>query len=573
MEEPDGWTARAVLARCLREQRRPTVVAICFHAGHQIGEALVPVTIGLVVDAAIASGGALDLAIWLGVLAAVFCFLSLSFRFGQRFTNRAIQGAAHDLRLLVTRRVLDPRGGAETGRSPGVLLSLATSDALAAGSLARVIAGGIAALGAVLVAAVALLRVSLPLAALVLLGLIPLLALVQLLGRPMQRRIEDERATAARAAGTATDLVTGLRVLQGLGARDAAAARYRRASRSSLTATLRSAVWEGGYGGAVLLAGGLFLAAIALVGGQLAARGEISVGSLIAAVGLAQFLVGPLTMLTELGADYAGARASATRLAALLSTPWAVREPSTPYAGVPSANQGELELRTVHHGALRGIDLHVAVGEHLGVVCGSPAESRALLGLLSRSTDPDDGELRVDGVGFTELPPATLHGRILVAGHDADLFQGTLRANLTDPLPDRGRSDTPVEEAALTGAAADEVVETLPEGLDTVVTEKGRSLSGGQRQRVALARALAVDPPILVLDEPTSAVDAVTEARIADGVRRLRTGRTTITVTSSPALLQTCDRVVVLTDGTLTSAGSHHELVAAEPSYAAAVLR
>jgi putative ABC transport system ATP-binding protein len=127
-------------------------------------------------------------------------------------------------------------------------------------------------------------------------------------------------------------------------------------------------------------------------------------------------------------------------------------------------------------------------------------------------------------------------------------------------------------DAALVAAGADEVVAALPAGLDTVLDERGRSLSGGQRQRLALARALAADPPVLVLHDPTTAVDTVTESRVAEGLRAFRRDRTTIVVTTSPALLAVTDRVVLLDEGAVTAQGTHTALVAEHSRYRTAVL-
>ncbi|MFC6899283.1 ATP-binding cassette domain-containing protein [Nonomuraea dietziae] len=171
----------------------------------------------------------------------------------------------------------------------------------------------------------------------------------------------------------------------------------------------------------------------------------------------------------------------------------------------------------------------------------------------------------------------------MVAEHDADLFEGTLLDNITAAIPVTGTPatgtpsasappETPAPETAMVAAGADEVAGALPYGLLTPLTERGLSLSGGQRQRVALARALAADPPVLVLHDPTTAVDAATEARIADGVRAARQGRTTIMVVTSPALLAAADRVVFVDGGGPPACGTHAELVEGHETYRATVL-
>ena len=154
-----------------------------------------------------------------------------------------------------------------------------------------------------------------------------------------------------------------------------------------------------------------------------------------------------------------------------------------------------------------------------------------------------------------------------MARHDAALFEGTLADNL---LTDES-SDEATLAPALAASAADEVRDSMPDGLATEIGERGRTLSGGQRQRVALARALAAEPTVLVLHDPTTAIDAATEDRIAAGLDRLPGPAYTLLVTSSPALLARCDRVVLVTDGTVTAEGRHASLVE-DPAYRSAVL-
>jgi putative ABC transport system ATP-binding protein len=549
-----------VLLGAVRGQRRHVVLACLLAASHQACEAVVPVLIGVIIDDAVAADGYGRLLLWLAVLAAVFAILSNSFKFGARQAERALEQAAHELRIALAARVLDPRGGAEKGRLPGELTSLATGDAMRVGALNRALPYGVAAITAVVVAAVALLWISVPLGLFVLLGTPPLLWFANLLGRPLERRSEAERERAANASGVAADLVSGLRVLKGLGAEPAAITRYRENSQDALTATVRAAGAKAWHDGGMLALNGIFLALVALIGGRLAASGDISIGGLIAAVGLAQFLIGPLTSFVWVNSEIAQARGSATRLAAMLSMPPAV-EPGVEL--LPSPVRGDVRLRGVSHAELRGLDLHVPAGELLGVVTPDPAMANALLACLGREVDPTSGVIELDGVLLPSLEIDHVRAVMLVAAHDADLFEGSLISNV---------SASTVDERVLAAAGADEVAHTLPDGVHTELTERARSLSGGQRQRVALARALAVDAPVLVLHDPTTAVDAVTEARIAAGIKELRRGRTTILVTTSPALLSVADRVVVLEDGTVTAEGAHQDLAAGHAGYQSAVL-
>jgi putative ABC transport system ATP-binding protein len=543
-------SGRSVLRQAIRGQRRHVGRSALLASSHQACEALVPVLIGVVIDQAVAGSGYVRLILWLGILAAVFAVLSYSFRFGARAGERAAEQAAHELRISLTERVLDPVGGAERGRLPGELASLATGDAQQVGALNRAIPYAFAALAGIVVTAIALLRVSVSLGLLVLLGTPPLLWLAHLLGKALERHSGTERERAAHASGVAADLISGLRVLKGLGAEPVATARYRHTSQESLTATVRAARAKAWHDGGMLALNAIFLAVVALVGGRLAAQGEVSVGELVAAVGLAQYLLGPLTLIAWVNGEFAQARASATRIAELLAVPPAVQPGGD---DLPLPVQGKLTLRDLSHATLTRVNLGVEPGELLGVVAPDPAHAAALLECLGRDANPTEGAIELDGVNMSNVDIRTARTALLVAAHNADLFEGTLLDNVG-----------PNAEGALAASRATDIPQD-------VLTERGRSLSGGQRQRVALARALAADPPVLVLHDPTTAVDAVTEAAIAAGIRDLRRGRTTIMVTTSPALLAVADRVVVLDKGVVTAEGTHTELVD-QPDYRLAVL-
>lgn len=526
---------------------------------------MVPVVIGLIIDEAVATGSSGALLRRLLVLAALFFVLSTCYRTSARITDGAGEQAAHRLRLDLGRRVLHPGGGADAGRLPGELTAIATGDASRVGAVAAALPYGISALAGLAISAVVLLRISVPLGLLVLFGIPPLLWLGHRISQPLERRSEIEQERAAHASGVAADLVAGLRVLKGIGAESAAVSRYRRTSQDSLAAALRAARSRAWHDGAILALTGIFIAVIGLVGAHLAMRGAISVGDLVAAVGLAQFLLGPFQLLTYVNGEFAQGRASADRIAEVLASSPAVAAGS---AAPPDEVAGRLRLRGVTHGALRGVDLDIAPGSLVGVVAKDPAAAADLLLCLGRELDPAEGAIELDGVSLAELEPDRVRRVILVAHHDAALFESSLLDNVLAGT-DSGVADV---EPALTASAADDVARALPQGVDTMLTERGRSLSGGQRQRVALARALAADQSVLVLHDPTTAVDTVTESRIAARLRDLRRGRTTILVSTSPALLAVTDRVVVLDDGAVTADGRHPDLVATDEAYRSVVL-
>jgi putative ABC transport system ATP-binding protein len=542
-----------VLRRAVAGQRRDVALAGVLAAGHQAGEALVPVVIGLAIDQAVSTGSASALLRWLVVLAAVFAALSFSYRFGARASERAAERAAHEIRTRLSERVLDPRGGAETSHLPGALVTIATGDAKRVGMMNTVLPLAVAAFTGLLVSAIALLRMSVPLGLLVLLGTPPLLVVGHLIGQPLERRSSVEQERAAHASGIAADLVTGLRVLKGIGAERAAIERYRETSQDSLAATLRAARARAWHDGALLTLTGIFIAVVALVGGKLALAGDISIGDLVAAVGLSQFLLTPFQLFAYANGQFAQSRASAERVASVLTASPAVSGGDGPV----SCSAGRVRLSGVRHGSLDHVDLAVAAGELLGVVAPDPASATDLLACLGRDADPVAGQVLLDDQDLSDVDPRAVRSAVLIAAHDAVLFEGSLLDNVSAAA--RG----PVDRA-MVAAAADQVADSLPDGVHSAISERGRSLSGGQRQRVALARALAADPAVLVVHDPTTAVDSVTEARIAQEIRAVRRGRTTIVLTTSPALLAETDRVVLLHNGVVVAEGTHADLLSNE---------
>ncbi len=550
----DGHTGSGVLSWAIRSRLWLLLGGSALLVSWQACEALVPVFVGQIVQRAIGTGDTETLVGWIVGLAALFTILSLSYRFGARLATRAAELVGHDLRVRIARAVLDPARRADDDQRAGTLLTTATIDTTRVGTTTQLVPRAAAACASVLVIAIVLLRISLSLGVVVLVGAPLLMAAIAVVSTPLERRAAVEQAHTAEAAAVATDLVTGLRVLGGIGAQDTAADRYVERSRRTLTAVLRSNRAESALTGASLTLTGLFLAVVTLVSGRLAAQGRIDIGDLIAVVGLAQFLTGPLNTLTQVGTVRARGRASAQRIAAVLaSTP---HEPAVEnhLAG------GRLELREIDSGPLRELSLLASRGEIVGVAAG-PAEAAELVAVLAGTLPPPRGAFLVDGQDVADCSVAALRRVVLAPPHEAPLFAGTVAGNVSVAA-----SGPAMVAAAIRASDTDQVGEVLPEGLATAVAERGSSLSGGQRQRVALGRALAADAPILVLHDPTTAVDTVTEARIAAQLQEIRAGRATILVTTSPALLARCDRVTFIDAGTGVSA-THADLLERSAAY------
>ena len=498
-------TPRRLAFRVMTAAPKYTVPAAALSVTHQVGEALVPVVMGLAIERAVTTGDVTQLLLWLAVLAADFLMLSFSWRFGSRLAELGMLAVQHRLRSTVADHLLrrPPRPGRPSDQ-PGVAVSLATSDANHLSEAVEIGIYPVGQLAAVGFGGAVLLTIAWPLGLAVLVGAPLLLWLTERAGKRLRARSGDEQQAAAEAAGRAADLMSGYRVIRGIGAEREAAERYRSASRAALRDTVRARRAEGVFGGAMSTVTGLFLTAIAVVAAVLTLSGSLGLGEFIAVVGLTQFLIEPLQALAlHTGTWWASATASAARLLDLLRD----TEPARELAHEPAAPV-----------TLTG-SADVAPGELVVIAADGRTAGRA-----------------IDAV--RELHPAAL-----VAPHAAHLFAGSVRENVAAPGVDPASLSI-----ALDAAGCTELHEVLPEGLDSRVGENGAALSGGQRQRVALARALAREAELLVLHDPTTAVDAVTEARIAERLRTARGSGRTIVVTRAPAFLAVADRVVHVTE-------------------------
>ncbi|WP_349307557.1 ABC transporter ATP-binding protein [Rhodococcus sp. H29-C3] len=562
-------TGTAILRRSVRRQRTRMIISTVFLCLHQFCETMVPVAIGLIVGRAIDTGDGTAMIISLLALAGLFVVLSYAFRFGARIIVVAIEREAHMMRVEIAGRVLHPRG-VRTDLVSGELLSVSTSDAEKTSWILDVIARTAAAITATLVSAVALLIIDIPLGLAVVIATPVIMFGLQRAAPLLTKAAKAQQAEIARVSGMATDLVGGVRPLRGIGAEDAASARFFASSRTALSATMKMAKANSIYLGFSTTVSALLSVGIAGAAGLFALQGRISVGELITVVGLSQFIIEPLTTMSRLPGVAAVVRGSADRLALVLGADHVLAE-----GGSVATPATDIAATGIAYRSLDGFDLTAAPGELLGVVALRPQDGEALAAVMSGQICEDDylGTVTIGGLGFGELGLADARRTVLVEPHNTDLFAGTVRTNVS---AGRAREDHELDRI-LAASAATDVVAMHERGLDHAVTDRGASLSGGQRQRVALARALSVSAPVLVLHDPTTAVDAVTEHSIAAGIKELRhcgdRAQTTILITTSPALLAVTDRVVLVDDGRVVAEGTHHHLATADERYKGAVLR
>jgi ABC-type multidrug transport system fused ATPase/permease subunit len=440
--------------------------------------------------------------------------------------------------------------------STGEVVAIGTSDLSHIGQVMDVSARFSGAVVSFLLVSVILLSTSVTLGLVVLIG-VPLLTLaVGPILRPLQRRSAHQRHLMGELSNTASDIVGGLRVLRGIGGEQVFLGRYRRESQTTRRAGVEVARLQSLLDALQVLLPGIFVVAVTWLGARAAVRGAITPGELVAFYGYAAFLMIPLRTATEYANKIIRALVSARRVCHVLALEPDVLDPDEIVAAPPPG----AELYDARSG------LRLRTGRLTALVSETPDESAALADRLGMVAAEVDDDVTLGGVPLPHLGRSQVRRRVLVSDTAAALFSG----RLDERLDVTGHGDV---AAALTTASSDDILESLPDGMHSLVTERGRTFSGGQRQRLVLARALAADPEILVLVEPTSAVDAHTEARIAARLRAHRTGRTTVVATSSPLVLDVVDEVAYLRGGRVVAVGTHQELLARNAGYRAVVIR
>ena len=562
------WLQR-LLAYCLAH-RRDLFVAFGAAIGGAIVSTAVPLAIRHVIDTAATPAGATGgIGVWVGAL-VIAAFLQYGLTFARRYSaGRLSLHVQYDMRRDVFAALSRLDGTSQDELDTGQVVSRSITDiGLVQGLLAFV----------PLLASNALLFV---LSLVVMVFLSPALTLVTLAVAPAlwyvaaasRKHLFPANWAAQQQAGEVVGhveaAVTGVRVVKGFGQEQRELRELESEATLLFANRMRVVRLQAKYAPALQAIPALGQVGVLLLGGWLALAGHLTLGTFLAFATYLGQLVSPVRQLTALMTIGQQARAGVERVLEIVDTRPTIDDAPDAVA-VPDGPIG-IEFDDVRFsyddGAVPVLDrlsLSIAPGETVALVGGAGSGKSTLVSLLQRQFEPQAGSIRLGGVDLRQARLESVRAAQAVVFDESFLFSDTIAANIAYGRPDASDEDV---RAAARAAEAEEFVEALPEGFDTVVGERGLTLSGGQRQRIAIARALLCEPRLLVLDDATSAIDPIVEARINERLRDGTGCRTTLLVAHRRSSLEIADRVIVLDRGRVVDAGTVAELAARSPEF------
>jgi ABC-type multidrug transport system fused ATPase/permease subunit len=555
---PDTRSPLRYLIWIAAQQKILLIFNAVFGIGWMVSQALIWAAVGAAIDHGVIDKNVGELFLWVGVVMALGLFQAICGALRHQLAVTNWMNAAYKTVQVIGHHVATT-GTAVTDEIPsGDVVNTVASDAMRIGGAYDVFARFMGAIAAWVVVSIILISSSVELGLIVLIGVPVLASLTTPLMKPLHATQAAQREAAGRLAALGSDTVAGLRILRGVGGEEVFLNNYKRQSNVVRLAGNRIASPQAGLESGQVLLPAILTGIVTYLGAQDVMHGTLAPGQLVAFFGYATFLTTPLRTAIEYVIATTRAYVGAGRVLRILNIDPLVVEPSSPLLW-------PTRIESIDD---RVSGLSLRRGQLVAFVTATPAEASLLADRLGRFV-ADVAGVTLNGTPLGLFSVADTRRNIVVSEIEPRLFSGELRYEL---VPHGDISDGNIMPA-LEATSSLDILDALEDGLDTLVEERGRSFSGGQRQRLSLARAILTNAEVLILVEPTSAVDTHTEGRIATRLREVRGAHTTLVATTSPLLLEKMDAVYVVVDGRAIAHGTHDELIATSAPYRQIVLR
>ncbi|MFE0749231.1 ABC transporter ATP-binding protein [Gordonia sp. NPDC058843] len=554
-ESGPGWLRR--LWQWVRPYRGRVSVALVLAVVGQGLLALVPLVQQIIVDDVLLDPTQ-SLAFWIAILCSIGVLSFVSHALRRYIGSRCAVDVQHDLRVAVHRHLhaLDARRRAEL--AAGDVISRGTSDLNLIQMFISQVPLFVANLTLLAVGLVVMFFLSPPLFVVVAASVPVLFWVTRRLRRELYPASFGDQVLLGQVAAAVDEEIAGVELIRAFGQEEARLDRFRARGTRLFSSRLRSARISARWSAAMVAIPVFTQLGVLVVGGWLAMNEHVSVGVFLAFASYVLQFAPPARLLAAMVTTMQLARSGARRVFALLDTVPAM-DASGPDLPSPrgTIEMTDVDLALGGNPVLRGVTTSIIPGSRVAIIGPSGAGKTTLGSIIARQFDPDRGSVRIGGTDLRAVSPRSVRSAVMMVFDESLLFSGTLRDNIAmgSAVDDAGIA------AAARSAAADEFIEKLPGGYDTVVGPGGISLSGGQRQRIALARAFVADPAVLILDDTTSALDPTTERAVLAGLEELMVGRTTILIARRPATTELADQVIVLEAGRITHDGPPSEVL------------